>query len=52
MQFMTDAQHVKFIWQLLALRKRMDVDPYGLSKDELMLLQSYDLADPNLTKAL
>jgi hypothetical protein len=52
MHFMTDAQHVKFIWQLLALRKRMDVDPYGLSKDELMLLQSYDVADPNLTKAL
>ena len=24
MLIMTDAQHVKFIWQLLALRKRMD----------------------------
>ena len=23
------------------------MDPYGLSKDELMLLQSYDVADPN-----
>ena len=52
MKIMTDAQHVKFIWQLLALRKRMDVDPYSLSNDELMLLQSYDVANLNLTKAL
>ena len=46
---MKDTDHVKFIWQLLALCKRMDVDPYGLTQNELLLLQSYDLTKTSLT---
>ena len=46
---MKDTDHVKFIWQLLALCKRMDVDPYGLTHNELLLLQSYDLTKTSLT---
>lgn len=40
---MTDTNHVKYIWQLLVLRQRMDVDPYGLTQAELQTLRSYEM---------
>jgi len=46
---MNDIEQVKFIWQLLALRKRMDIEPYGLTQNELLLLESYELVNPTLT---
>ena len=46
---MTDTNHVKYIWQLLILRKRMDIDPYGLTQAELQTLQSYELENRPVT---
>ena len=40
---MTETNHVKYIWQLLVLRQRMDVNPYGLTQAELQTLQSYEI---------
>lgn len=46
---MTDTNHVKYIWQLLVLRKRMDMDPYGLTQAELQTLQSYEVENRPVT---
>ena len=46
---MTDTNHVKYIWQLLVLRKRMDLDPYGLTQAELQILQSYEMENQLVT---
>ena len=46
---MTDTNQIKYIWQLLVLRKRMDVNPYGLTQAELQTLQSYEVANQPLT---
>ncbi len=40
---MKDLEHVKFMWQVLALRKRFGVNPYSLSKEELNILENFDL---------
>lgn len=40
---MKNIDHVKFIWQVLALRKRFGVNPYSLSKEELIILENFDL---------
>ena len=45
---MTYADHAKFIWQLLALRKRFDVDPYSLSQEQLRILKDYSLEQAEL----
>lgn len=46
---MTDTNHVKYIWQLLVLRKRMEMDPYGLTQAELQTLQSYEIENRPIT---
>ena len=46
---MTDTNHVKYIWQLLVLSKRMDMDPYGLTQAELQTLQSYEMENRPVT---
>ena len=46
---MTETNHVKYIWQLLVLRQRMDVDPYGLTQAELQTLQSYEIEGRQVT---
>ena len=46
---MTDTNHVKYIWQLLVLRKRMDFDPYGLTQAELQILQSFEMENQLVT---
>ena len=46
---MTDTNHVKYIWQLLVLRKRMDLDPYGLTQAELQILQSFEMENQLVT---
>ena len=46
---MTDTNHVKYIWQLLVLRQRMDVDPYGLTQAELQTLKSYEMGNRPVT---
>ena len=46
---MTDTNHVKYIWQLLVLSKRMDMDPYGLTQAELQTLQSYEVENRPVT---
>ncbi len=40
---MENLDHVKFIWQVLALRKRFGVNPYSLSKEELDILENFDM---------
>ena len=40
---MENADHVKFIWQVLALRKRFGVNPYSLSKEELNILENLNI---------
>ncbi len=49
MKAMSDIMHVRFFWQLLALRKRLDINPYSLSSDELVLLKSYETNELNIT---
>lgn len=44
---MENLDHVKFIWQVLALRKRFGVNPYSLSKEELDILENFDITGPN-----
>mgnify|MGYP001159860088 FL=1 len=44
---MRDLEHVKFMWQVLALRKRFGVNPYGLSKEELNVLENFDMTGPH-----
>ena len=41
---MKDLEHVKFIWQVLALRKRFGANPYSLSREELNILENFDMA--------
>ena len=40
---MENLDHVKFIWQVLALRKRFGINPYSLSKEELNILEKFDM---------
>jgi hypothetical protein len=40
---MENINHIKFIWQVLALRKRFGVNPYSLSKEELNILENFDI---------
>tara|TARA_B100001093_G_scaffold476310_1_gene502572 strand:- start:260 stop:415 length:156 start_codon:yes stop_codon:yes gene_type:complete len=40
---MENVDHVKFIWQVLALRKRFGVNPYSLSKEELNILENLNI---------
>ena len=47
---MADAERTTLVWQLIALRKRLDTDPYGLSSDELMLLKSYEQTNSFITR--
>ena len=42
---MKNVEHVKFIWQLLALRKRFGVNPYSLSREELQILKEFEMTE-------
>jgi hypothetical protein len=42
---MKNVEHVKFIWQLLALRKRFGVNPYSLLKEELQILKEFEMTE-------
>ena len=41
---MKDLKHIKFIWQVLALRKRFGINPYSLTKEELNILENFDMS--------
>jgi len=42
---MKNVEHVRFIWQLLALRKRFGVNPYSLLKEELQMLKEFEITE-------
>ena len=46
---MKSLKNVKFLWQLLALRQRFDMDPYSLSYEELVLLKNYQINEARTT---
>ena len=39
---MTEKDNIKTIWQILALKKKFEQNPYGLTSAELQLLKLYD----------
>ena len=39
---MTDKDNIKTIWLILALKKKFEQNPYGLTSSELQLLKLYD----------
>ncbi len=43
-------KHVRFFWELLALRQRFDIAPYSLSSEELALLKFYQVNEAHVTK--
>ena len=51
---MTDQERIIItsIWNDMALRKRLEDDPYSLTQDELMALQSNDRLNKKLERLL
>ena len=46
---MNKLKHLRFFWELLALRRQFDRDPYSLSSDELALLSYYQVNEAQIT---
>jgi hypothetical protein len=51
---MTDQERIIItsVWNDMALRKRLEDDPYSLTQDELMALQSNDRLNKKLERLL
>ena len=46
---MNRLKHLRFFWELLALQRQFDRDPYSLSSDELALLKHYQVNEAEIT---
>ena len=42
---MGNAKNVKFIWQLVALRRQYGSNPYSLSREELQILKNFEITE-------